>query len=75
MTGTMSKIRLVLVVPEETRRHLRLGAATLDVDMSELAQVILEAALSKITAGKTPADITAALKKLKDKSDSPDPAD
>lgn len=65
MPATMDKIRLVLLVPETTRRALRIGAVTQDMDMSELAQVILDHTLAQLQVGKTPKDLMRAIEEFK----------
>lgn len=63
MVASMSdKIRLVLLVPESTRKALRIEAPKVDLDMSDVAELALNYVLKLMAEGKTPSPLDAAIK-------------
>ena len=59
------KIRLVLLVPEPTRTALRVQAAKQDMDMSDLARIVMETVFAKMEAGETPQFVADAIREFK----------
>ena len=65
MNACMEKIRLVLIVSEEVRQKLRIAAARLDVDMSDVAEVVLAHFGDLVEEGKVPPEIAKAIEDVK----------